>query len=106
MGWTYVDAPKFFDGAESDHFLEEVVPVIALVNPSVSTRQNLSNIVYLSARGLGEPEGPFVHQRVLHVEVLGVVEDGDRLSGLNLLDRRRVLIGDSRGTILDGGHVA
>lgn len=47
-----------------------------------------------------------MHQRVLHIEVLGVVEDGDRLTGLDLLDRRSVLIGDSRGTILDGGHVA
>jgi hypothetical protein len=31
---------------------------------------------YLAARGLGEPQGPCVHQRVLDVEVLGVVEDG------------------------------
>jgi hypothetical protein len=35
LGWTYVDAPKFLDGAESDHFLEEVVPVISLVNSLV-----------------------------------------------------------------------
>ena len=30
---------------------------------------------YLAARGLGEPERPCVHERVLDVEVLGVVED-------------------------------
>lgn len=33
----------------------------------------------LSARWLGEPESPFVHQRMLDVEVLWIMEDGDLL---------------------------
>lgn len=36
---------------------------------------------HLSAGGLGEPQSPLVHERVLHIEVLGVVEDGDSLVG-------------------------
>lgn len=35
---------------------------------------------YLAARGLGEPERPCVHERVLDVEVLWVVEDGADLA--------------------------
>ena len=32
---------------------------------------------YLSAWGLGEPESPSVGERVLDVEVVGIVEDSD-----------------------------
>lgn len=28
--WTYIDAPEFFDGAEGNHLLEQIVPVVAL----------------------------------------------------------------------------
>ena len=35
---------------------------------------------YLAARGLGEPERPCVHERVLDVEVLGIMEDGADLA--------------------------
>lgn len=29
-GMSYVDAPELFDGAECHHFLEEIIPVVAL----------------------------------------------------------------------------
>lgn len=35
---------------------------------------------YLAARGLGEPQCPCVHERVLDVEVLGVMEDSADLA--------------------------
>ncbi len=33
----------------------------------------------LATRGLGEPQRPLVHERVLNVEVVLVMEDGDLL---------------------------
>lgn len=33
-------------------------------------------MTYFAARGLGEPQRPCVHERVLDIEVLGIVEDG------------------------------
>lgn len=33
---TYVDAPEFLNGAECDDFLQQIVPVIALVIIEVS----------------------------------------------------------------------
>jgi len=53
-----VDAPELLDRVERDDLLEQLSPVVAL-----------------AAWGLGEPQGPCVHERVLDVEVLRVVED-------------------------------
>jgi hypothetical protein len=36
-------------------------------------------VTYLAARGLGEPQRPLVLKRVLDIEVVLVVEDGDEL---------------------------
>jgi hypothetical protein len=36
----------------------------------------------LAGRRLGEPQGPLMEERVLDVEVLRVVEDGDRPAGV------------------------
>lgn len=73
----------------------------------------------LSARGLGEPEGPLVHQRVLDVEVVGRVEDGELLDGVRVgdlglllavrgrdgdLGERTLLVGDLEGGRVGGGH--
>lgn len=59
---------------------------------------------YLAAGRLGEPEGPLVHERVLHVEVLGVVEDSDGITSLALGGDR--FIGHDRGNVLsNGSHV-
>lgn len=55
---------------------------------------------HLLARRLGEPESPIVHQRVLDVEVIWVMEDGDIsiclsvrciLSGVLIADRLLLL---------------
>lgn len=62
------------------------------------------SITHLATGGLGEPQGPFVHKRMLHVEVIGVVENGNGIT-LSLGDGGGVLIGHSRSTILsNGGH--
>lgn len=46
-----------------------------------------------------------MHKRVLHVEVIGVVEDSDSITSLSLGDGGGVLIGNSRSTIFcDGSH--
>lgn len=39
-------------------------------------------VKYLSTWGLCEPESPGVGERVLDVEVLWIVEDGDNLAGV------------------------
>lgn len=39
---------------------------------------------HLSAGGFGEPQGPFVHQRMLDVEVVGVMENGNVIPKLGL----------------------
>lgn len=60
----------------------------------------------LARRGLGEPEGPVVCQRVLDIEVILVVEDGDGLAGGG-----RGGIGGGRGVVAalgrdgDGGQI-
>jgi len=46
-------------------------------------------VKYLSTWGLGEPEGPGVSERVLDVEVLGVVEDGDDVARVGCGSRVR-----------------
>ena len=77
---TNIDPPKLLDGVESDNFLEEIVPIVSL--GQVSTQYWVSIVVwlpYLSARGLGKPQRPFVHQGVLDIEVVRIVEDSDLL---------------------------
>ncbi len=56
---------------------------------------------YLSTRWLGEPQRPFVHQRMLHVEIVRVVEDCD----LVVFDVLR-LLSATRPRILIGGALA
>lgn len=105
---SYVDAPEFFDGVECDDFLEQVVPVIALLVECVLAMAcavfvSTDRVAgYLSTGGLGEPQSPLVHERVLHVEVLGVMEDGDlvRRGG----DRRDGILVRHGVTILHGSH--
>lgn len=46
-----------------------------------------------------------MHKRVLHVEVIGVVENGDGITSLSLGDRSGVLIGNNRSTVFcDSSH--
>lgn len=69
---------------------------------------------YLAARRLGEPQGPLVHERMLHVEVLRVVEHCDVVAicllGLLLLlgggnGGRGVLVVHRYGTVFsNSGH--
>lgn len=59
---------------------------------------------YLSGGRLGEPESPLVHERVLDVEVLGVVENGDRLVGRGSDRGRCVLIGHGVTILCDSRH--
>lgn len=59
---------------------------------------------YLAAGGLGEPEGPLVHERVLDGKVAWVIEHGDHVAaGRSSRRGGGVLISD-RG-VLDGSHV-
>lgn len=68
---TYVDAPEFLNGIKGNNFLQEVVPVITF-----------------SRRWLREPKTPFVHKRMLDIEIVDIVEDGLDLIG----SRSRVLV--------------
>lgn len=58
----------------------------------------------LAAGGLGEPECPLMHERVLDVEVVGVVEDGHELIGGRSNDGSSVLVGHGVAILCDGGH--
>jgi len=61
---SYVDAPELFYRVEGDDFLKEVVPVV----------------VAFAAWRFCEPKSPCVGQRVLDVEIVRVVEDGDNVA--------------------------
>ena len=74
---AHVDAPELLDGVERDDLLEQLIPIIALLRISRVSAGALLRAPYLAARRLGEPERPPVHQRVLDIEVGGVVEDGN-----------------------------
>ena len=86
-GVAYVDAPKLLHGIERDNFFEQVVPVFALSTPSVSRLLlTLSGASvgapmkpHLATRRLREPQRPRIHQRMLDIEILRIMEDGDFL---------------------------
>lgn len=76
---SYMDAPELLDGIKSDNLFQKIIPVIALfmvsANLPICTSNRLTN---LAAWWLGEPQSPLVLQRMLHVEVVLVVEHGNR----------------------------
>lgn len=41
--WTYIDAPEFLHGAEGNHLLKQIVPVIALISTSKYAEVDISN---------------------------------------------------------------
>lgn len=64
---------------------------------------------YLSRWGLGEPQGPGVGERVLDIEVIGVMKDGDDVASKLLLNIDAALAtGGSHGNCVErdgrGGH--
>ena len=96
---TYVDSPELLHRVECNNFLQQIVPVVALHQASqlVSHHLNQKICPYLATGRLGKPKSPLVHQRVLDVEVLRVVEHSDGVSV------RLRLLGDF---LLFGGHGA
>lgn len=81
---TYVDSPELLYRVESHDFLQQVIPVIALAIQvsqlnDISPFEDPSLLPYLAARGLCEPQSPLVHQRMLHSEVVWVMEHSNRL---------------------------
>lgn len=76
-GISYVYTPEFLYGVECDNLLQEVVPVVIL-GDSQHHKQNIKGTgTCLSTWWLGEPESPFVHQWMLDVEIVFVMEDSD-----------------------------
>ena len=80
MTATHVDAPELLNTVEADDLLQQLVPVLlrGVLECAWVLREGV--VKYLSAWRLGEPESPGVSERVLDVEVLGVVEDGDNIA--------------------------
>jgi hypothetical protein len=72
----YVDSPEFFDRIELHYFLQEVTPVVILLQVSKKLMRQQRREVYLATWRFREPKGPCVHQRMLEVEVFWVMEDG------------------------------
>lgn len=86
-GRTYVDTPELLDRVEGNNFLQKIIPVISLCPQESVHDDALPDAVgckaaYLAAGGLGEPKSPVVLERVLHVEVIFVVEDGHEAVGI------------------------
>lgn len=79
MRLAYVDTPEFLDGVESDNFLQEIIPVITLQSNQLHYCIVIGNWTDLSTWWLGEPQSPLVHEGMLDVEVVLVVEDSDLL---------------------------
>jgi hypothetical protein len=82
MKKTYVDTPEFLDGIEGDDLFQEIIPVVALRVLSVRSVGERLKVgermrTNLSTRRLGKPQGPFVHKRMLDIEVILVVKDSD-----------------------------
>jgi hypothetical protein len=73
---TYVDSPEFLNRVKRDDLLQQLSPVVALPVLAQPARNAVQAATYLAARRLGEPQRPCVHEGVLDVEVLRVVEDG------------------------------
>lgn len=59
---TYVNPPKLLNTSKSNNLLQQLIPIRTFPR-----------------WGLGVPQSPLMHQRMLNVEVLRVMEDGDLL---------------------------
>lgn len=75
-GFSYVDTPEFLNRVKSDDFLQEIVPVVSLRHSQLHQFRSREE-ADLSTGWLGEPQGPLVHERVLDIEVVLVMEYGD-----------------------------
>ena len=78
---TDIDAPELLYRIKCDDFFEKIVPVVALVHVSMRTKSMLWGMegCYLSTGRLGEPQSPLMHQGMLDVEILWIVENSDLL---------------------------
>ena len=89
---AHVDAPELFHRIKSDHLFEQISPDFTLTEDLISCKFKYMTVTaYLPARRLGEPQCPLIHQRVLDVEVFGVVKDSDLLVSSLGSFRRRAL---------------
>lgn len=100
---AYVDSPEFLNGIEGHDLFEEVVPVLVLYNNQHPALKELTPVSCLSARWLGEPQSPLVHQRMFDVEIVLVMEDGDWVIGVLSIRGRRILCFRVTGSILSSG---
>ncbi len=76
-GISYVYTPEFLNGVECDNLLQEVVPIVILSNGQHQKQNTKGMGACLSTWWLGEPESPLVHQWMLDVEIVFVMEDSD-----------------------------
>lgn len=74
---SYVYTPELLNGVECDNFLQEVVPIVILVDGQHQKQDTKGMGACLSTWWLGEPESPLVHQGMLDVEIVFVMEDRD-----------------------------
>lgn len=79
---THPDTPEHLHRFKSDHLLEQVIPVVALVVLVLETETTL--ISYPSGRWLCEPQCPGRCERMNGIKVLRVMEHGDRFTGVNI----------------------
>jgi hypothetical protein len=104
---AYVDAPELLDAVKANDLLQQLVPVLLLSVLGWAWLLRVMLVKYLSTWRLGEPEGPGVGERVLDIEVLGVVEDSDNIArvggGSGIRGGITTLGRDGDGVERDGG---
>ena len=78
---THVNAPELLHRIESDNFLKQIVPVIALqmIVSQVDLTTPSESAAYLPTRWLSEPKRPLVHQRMFDIKIIVIVKDGNCL---------------------------
>ena len=106
---TYVNSPELLNRVEGDNLLQQVIPVVTLETIPVSVYDVEIGLLHIRSRGtdlaaggLGEPQGPLVLKRVLDIEVILIVKDGNVLAviGVGGIKAGLPLSGDG-----DGGKV-
>ena len=74
-----VDAPELLDRVECDDLFKKIIPIIVLKysRSEMCEKRVLSPATYLSGRRLCKPQRPAVSERVLDVEIVGIMKNSD-----------------------------
>ena len=83
---SYVDPPKLLHRIEGHDLLQQVIPIVTLIIISICDASSPRGL-HLATWRFCEPQGPGVHERMLDIEVVFVMEHCDLLIVLVLASR-------------------